>query len=138
MNNGWVKHNLESNLNFNFKDSKMLVYMHNEIHWKIVVWNTNSTILSKCVFYHLEYLDYCLHFHCYTRNILADMICLLAFFLNWSFYLVQGSVEAPKFDMIHMKKTKGHISWNVVNITIKTKVWIFKIIKKLLDFISEM
>ena len=28
MNNSLVKHNLETNPNFNFKDSKMLVYIH--------------------------------------------------------------------------------------------------------------
>ena len=31
VNNGSVKHNLESNHNFDFQDSKMLVYIHNAL-----------------------------------------------------------------------------------------------------------
>ena len=34
--NEMIRHNLETNHSFNFKDSKMLVNIHNKKHWKIV------------------------------------------------------------------------------------------------------
>ena len=43
-------------------------------------------------FYHLEFLDYCLHFRCYTRNVLAD----------------------ASFDMKHLKKAEGRLSRNII------------------------
>ena len=36
MNNSLVKDNLETNLNFNLKDSKMLVYIHNKNAGKLL------------------------------------------------------------------------------------------------------
>ena len=43
LNNDLVKHNLETNHNFNFKDPKMLVYIYSKKHWKIV----ESSIISN-------------------------------------------------------------------------------------------
>ena len=39
----FVKHNFKTNPNFNFKDSKMLLYVHNKQHKKIV----ESRIISN-------------------------------------------------------------------------------------------
>ena len=35
---------------------------------------------------------------------------------------VQSSLEAPEFNTKHLKKAKGRISRNIVNITIKMKI----------------
>ena len=43
INNGLIKHNLETNQNFNFKDSKILVHIHKKKHQKTV----KSNIISN-------------------------------------------------------------------------------------------
>ena len=53
----------------------------------------------KINFYHLQYSDYCLHIHCYTQNVSADMpFGLLQVYYaklgslyrteNWTLYLI--------------------------------------------------
>ena len=39
--------------------------------------------------------------------------------------VVQSSMKVPEFDK-HLKKTGGHIDWNVVEITIKMKTMVRK------------
>ena len=52
INKAWVKHDLETNQNFNFKDSKMLVYINNENAGKLlnlVSYQTTILYIHKLV-----------------------------------------------------------------------------------------
>ena len=54
MNNDLVKHNLETNHNFDFEDFKMLVYIHNKKYQKIIessIISNHNTVKQKLGFF---------------------------------------------------------------------------------------
>ena len=56
INNGLIKHNLETNHNFNFKDSKILVYICNKKCWKIFEFSiiSNENTIKEISFFNLS------------------------------------------------------------------------------------